>query len=98
MGIVEVLFLTKAHDLVQAIGVVLVLVERRVVGGVVIDVVAVGAVVEDASFVRVDRVLLVFVVVLRGHLLIDQTVDEVLRVILLVFCSLVMLLLRCCRC
>ena len=54
--LVEEVFLAIAHQLVQSI---VLLVERRVVGWVVVDVEVIGNVVEDAGLVRVNRVLIV---------------------------------------
>ena len=77
--LVEELFLAVGHQLIQTI----VLLVRRVVGWIIVDVVVVGDVVEDAGLVRVDRVLIV--------IRIDEMVAMV--IIIKVFCVLLILIL-----
>lgn len=74
--LVEEVFLAIAHQLVQSI---VLLVERRVVGWVVVDVVVVGNVVEDAGLVRVDGVLIVI------------RIDEMVAIVIIVQVFLVLL-------
>ena len=74
--LVEEVFLAIAHQLVQSI---VLLVERRVVGWVVVDVVVVGDVVEDAGLVRVNGVLIVI------------RIDEMVAMVIIVQVFLVLL-------
>ena len=75
-GLVEEFFLAIAHQLVQSI---VLLVERRVVGWVVVDVVVVGDIVEDAGLVRVNGVLIVI------------RIDEMVAMVIIVQVFLVLL-------
>ena len=74
--LVEEVFLAIAHQLVQSI---VLLVERRVVGWVVVDVEVVGDIVEDAGLVRVNGVLIVI------------RIDEVVAMVIIVQVFLVLL-------
>ena len=75
-GLVEEFFLAIAHQLVQSI---VLLVERRVVGWVVVDVEVVGDIVEDAGLVRVNGVLIVI------------RIDEMVAMVIIVQVFLVLL-------
>ena len=85
--LVEEVFLAIAHQLVESI---VLLVERRVVGWVVVDVVVVGDVVEDAGLVRVDGV---FIVIRIDEMVAMVIIVQVFLVLLVVFIVLRLLVL-----
>ena len=86
-GLVEEFFLAIAHQLVQS---TVLLVERRVVGWVVVDVEVVGNVVEDAGLVRVNRVL---IVVRIDQMMAMVIIVQVFLILLVVFLVLSLLAL-----
>ena len=85
--LVEEVFLAIAHQLVQSI---VLLVERRVVGWVVVDVVVVGDIVEDAGLVRGNGVL---IVVRIDEMVAMVIIVQVFLVLLVVFIVLRLLVL-----